>query len=267
MSDDPIAQFERELLDAARRRATSADQMSARRGLRGRLGSGLAVAASVLVVLLIAGGALLLLHESASQPDLSSQSAAVSAWAKRLAVIARPQDHADQVALYRDGNDLPHGVVAPGSVRLARRTPWGGVVLAGVVVRGENAGRFVLTTSGRSDASTVTITPARLASGRLTASVVMPKRSSRFTRVVMPVPDGTAKVRLTVGGHSETVAVVGNVAAAQLPARCCSSALSAPPMPVIAYAADGRVLHRFKATAGFVSVGSVSSDATENGGN
>jgi hypothetical protein len=266
MSDDPIGVLERELVDAACR-AASADQVSAWRGLRGRLGGGLAVAASVLVVLLIAGGAVLVLHGSASRRGLSGGSAAVSAWAKRLAVIARPQSHADQVALYRDGNDLPFGVVAPSSVRLARRTPWGGVVLAGVVVRGENAGRFVLSTSGRSNTFTVTITPARLASGRLTAMVVMPERSSRFTRVVMPVPDGTAKVRLTVGGRSETVAVVGNVVAAQLPARCCGSAVSAPSIPVVAYAADGRVLRRFEASAGLVSVGNVSSDATENGGN
>jgi hypothetical protein len=264
MRDDPIAQLERELIGAARRRATSADQVSARRGLRGRLGGAVAVAASVLVVVLIAGGALLV-HGSTSRRGLSDQSAAVSAWAKRLAVIARPQNHADQVALYRDGNDLPYGVVQPGSVRLTRRTPWGGIVLAGVVVRGENAGRFVLSTSDRTSTVTVTITPARLASGRLTAMVVVPKRSSRFTRVVMPVPDGTAKVRLAVGGRSKTVPVIGNVVAAQLPARCCSSALSAPRIAVIAYASDGSVLRRFDATAGFLSVGNESNNDTEIG--
>src|ERR1700761_5321411 len=145
MTDDPVGLLEQELLGAARRRAvvSASDELAARRAVRRRWPGALAVAASILVVVVVAGGALLALREG-GRSGRPSAAAVVAPWAGRLAVIRRPQSRTDQVALYRNGNDLPPGVVDPGSVRSARRTPWGAPVLLGVNVRGRDRGRLVL---------------------------------------------------------------------------------------------------------------------------
>jgi hypothetical protein len=252
VTDDPITLLERELLDAARRRAVPVaepDSLAARRGLRRRLPGALAVAASVLVVVVVAGGALLALRHGPGR-GRPTATRLVAPWAQRLTVLRRPQSHADQLMLYRDGNDLPPGIVAPGSVRYARRTPWGAPVLLGVKARGPQRGQLVLAMPTWSSILQVTLSGSRFDAGRGTVVVVGPKRASgqRVTRVVLPVGDGIDKVGVELGnGTPHTGQVVGNVAAIQIPSRCCTVHPFAH-ISAVGYGPGGDVVRRWRPT-------------------
>lgn len=251
MSDDPIALLERELLDAARRRARAADgdDVGRRRTLRRRVPGALAVAASVLLVVVIAGGALLALR-SGGRSGRQSAAALVAPWADRLATLRRPQDRLDQLELYREGDILPTGVVDPGSVRFARRTPWGAPVLLGVQVRGGHRGQLVLSMPTWS--STVQLSPGirGLSTGHGTVAVVGPKRGrgAAVTRIVLIAGDGIARVSVRLaGGPARSGPVVGNVGAVELPQRCCSVHF-ADRISVTGYGPTGRVVRRWRPT-------------------
>src|SRR6202000_1698987 len=137
--------------------------------------------------------------------------------AGRLAVFRRPQSRTDQVALYRNGNDLPPGVVDPGSVRSARRTPWGAPVLLGVNVRGRDRGRLVLGVPTHSNIVQLSVSLEELVTGRGTVAVIGTKAA---TRVVFVAGDGIARVRVALaGGASRTGRAIGNVAPVPLPTR------------------------------------------------
>ncbi len=134
MSEDPITVLERELLEAARRRAAE-QQYKGRRMTAGRLVRGFGPAIAVAITLAIGAGALLLLgghkQSTARNPSVPSAASAVPGRRQLLEIISvlrRPQTKADL-----NLNVLPRlsrGLIAAGTpdlslVRFATRTPWG----------------------------------------------------------------------------------------------------------------------------------------------
>lgn len=176
----------------------------------------LVVAAVVVAVLLLTSG---------SGADASSR--------LPLSVFARPQTGADRAAYARARAGLLKGVgdVSAGSVRMARMTPWGQPVLL-ALGRGESASQPATVFSVAWDGEVV---GAPLSSVAGTGWALEASRGGAyyapagvrapapFTRIVVLVPNGVARIRFAYpeGGPTRTVPVIGNVAAVQFPRPCC----------------------------------------------
>lgn len=278
MRDDPITLLERELVDAARRRAVVADERAgssheprgpwpALRPARRRrsLGSFTAVMLSGLAVA-IALGALLALH--GHEPPARPAPAAHQVVPGRrqlidiLAVLRRPQAKADLrspaiARLLAHGPELP-GMLGTADLSLVRRaavTPWGsGVFLIPVKPspqsRGAEAISLFVDSGGGCCATAADIErygeTTTEGAGRSFAG------GSTQSRLVTVVPDGVRRVvfyfspqAIPAGGpvyrqDLEVAAWVhGNIAAVQVPRQCCAGGPAQ-----IWQGADGRVIKR-----------------------
>jgi hypothetical protein len=270
--DDPIALLERELLDAAHRRAVPMDEPSheprgpwphasrpARR--RSSLGAFAAVALAGAAVA-VALGALVSLHgRSASTPNRPSAAAQPSSRQQLidiLGVLRRPQTPADLRILSQLTPPPPFfGTPDRSLIRFATTTPWG-ERLYFVPTTARRAGKRIeqlseFSTQGGGGAGT----PASIEAGQEIGTEG--GGGIRGTRVTLVVPDGVAKVefvlpRQPIPGqygapiypHSlaVTTAVHGNVAAVQVDRQ------SGIPFPMIWYGADGHVVKRIGNLAG-----------------
>jgi hypothetical protein len=279
MRDDPIATLERELIDAARRRAQPEAVVPARRR-RGSLGAFAAVVLSGVAVA-IALGAIVSLHGQKASPPRPAAAAAPIPGRRQLidilAVLRRPQTPADlnpaivsrlsgtPLIAVRGEPDLP-------LVRLATTTPWGEKLYL-VPFRPPTAAdlaavarRFPgLASRPSSRSETVGIMSMGAGGGGADAAGVeaggvmeMDGAGRSFaggstqTRYILLVPDGVARVEfyfppraIAVGGpvyhHSlaVTVTVHGNIAAVQVDRQCCAGQPA-----LIWYGADGRVIRQ-----------------------
>ncbi len=272
MRDDPIALLERELLDAAHRRAVPIDEPSheprgpwphasrpARR--RSSLGAFAAVALSG-AAMAVALGALLSLHgRSAPTPTRPSAAARPSSRQQLidiLGVLRRPQTPADLRILSQLTPPPPFfGTPDRSLIRFATTTPWGErlyfVPMTARRARRQVERLSVFSTQGGGGASTATQIEAGQEIGTEGGGGI------RGTRVTVVVPDGVARVAFVlprqpqpgqfgapVYRHSLTVpvAVHGNVAAVQIDRQ------SGIPFPMIWYGADGHVVKRIGNLAG-----------------
>jgi hypothetical protein len=270
MSDDPIAVLERELVDAARRRA------SVRPGGRRRLNIGaLAAAALVAVTLAVAGGALILLagHQRPSATTATDRSR--QQLIDILAVLRRPQTKADlNPRILSQSASIPmQGSPDVPLVRFATTTPWGEKLylvptkpptvkqlnilglpprlIERLRARGETLSVFSPQGGGgTSDAAAI---EAGDAIGTEGAGHSFAGGSSQ-TRFILVVPNGVAKVEFMLPRQSSpgandpriyphslgvTARVHDNIAAVQV-----NRETDGPSAPMVWYSADGRVLKR-----------------------
>lgn len=277
MRDDPIALLERELVDAAHRRAVVLDEPDtssheprgpwpyasrpARR--RSSLGAFAAVALSGAAVA-VALGALVSLHgrSAASTPNRPPAPAATSSSRRQLidilGVLRRPQTPADLRILSQLTN-VPVQVGTPDRplIRYATTTPWGEklyFVPTSAVMGGRRVEELsVLSSQGGSGGARVAEIEAGQEIGTQGGAGI------RGTRVTVVVPDGVASVKLIlprqplpgqygapIYPHSlaVTTPVHGNVAAVQVGRQ------SGIPFPMIWYGADGHVVKRIGNLAG-----------------
>ena len=247
MNDDPIALLERELVEAARRRADS--RPSRRPFGHGRIIGGLAAGAVLAVTLVITGGALILLggyHRAVSS------SRAVSGRQQLVDVIRalrRPQTSADLhspavarlLSRYNPSREPWDSWGAP-DLRLIRRatvTPWGeGVFL--IPVKPTSARRqegLLWATPGFMDCCATAadmrtqgfVNNAGQATGRTVG------RGKALDRFIAVVPDGVAKVQL----RHLVMPVHDNVAAAQANGKL----VGATPV-MFWFGPDGEVIRR-----------------------
>lgn len=223
MNDDPIAVLERELVEAARRRA---DSRRSRRlfGLR-RMVGGLATGAVLAVTLLIAAGALILLggHHRAR-----TSTRAIAGRHQLVGVIGalrRPQTSVDLhsptiarlLSAYNPSREPWDSWGAPDLplIRRAAVTPWGqGVFLIPVKpTSGRRQEGLLWSTSSFTDCC-ATAADMRAQGFVNNAGQAMRRtvgHGEAIDRFVAVIPDGVAKVQL---GHL-VMAVHNNVAAAQ----------------------------------------------------
>jgi hypothetical protein len=267
--DDPITLLERELVDAARRRAVVLDEPSheprgpwpsalrpARR--RSSLGAFAAVVLSGLA-LVVALGAVVSLHGRSSSPTRPAASAKLSSRQQLidiLGVLRRPQTPAD-LRILSQLMHLPPFMGTPDRslVRFASTTPWGEKL-------------YFVPTTGRRDGEQLSLFSTQGGGGAGDAKSIEAGQGIgtqggsgiRGTRVTLVVPDGVAWVSFVfprqpqpgqfgapVYPHSLTVPTVvhGNVAAVQVDRQVFPSTF-----PMIWYAADGHVLKRIGDLAG-----------------
>jgi hypothetical protein len=280
MSEDPIAVLERELVDAARRRA------SVRPERRRRLNIGaLAVAALVAVTLAVAGGALILLAGHKRPAASTATNRSRQQLIDILAVLRRPQTKTDldpELLRQLSRNRLLglHGTPDRPLIRLAAVTPWGEKVFLvpmkpltasatsslqgrhplsrrlplGLAQRTGETLAVYFTDANGSGGRSCCNTAGRIEAGSDGPGIegFRPAHGSGYTRLTSVVPDGVAKVVFNLprqGGaeapvykHTLTVAtqVHGNVAAVQVARQCCSG-----PIPTIWYGTNGQVIKRF----------------------
>jgi hypothetical protein len=274
--DDPIALLERELLDAAHRRAVLLDEPDASshepRGprpqasrparRRSSLGAFAAVALSGAAVA-VALGALVSLHgRSASTQTRASAPAAPSSARRQLidilGVLRRPQTPADLRILPQLTNvSTQVGIPDRPLIRYATTTPWGEklyFVPTSTVMAGQRVEELsVLSSQGGSGGARAAEIEAGQEIGTQGGAGI------RGTRVTVVVPDGVASVKLVlprqpfpgqygapIYPHSiaVTTAVHGNVAALQIDRQ------SGIPFPMIWYGPDGQVVKRIGNLAG-----------------
>jgi len=267
--DDPIALLERELVDAARRRAVAVDEHegssheprgpwpSVPRPARRRSSLG-AVAAVVLpgVAVVVALGALVVLHGGKTPAPVARAHAAAVPGRQQLidslGVLRRSQTPAD-LRILSQLTPPPSFFGTPDRslIRFATTTPWG-ERLYFVPLSARTAGRRVeqlsiFSTQGGGGASTAAEIEAGQEIGTEGGGGI------RGTRITVVVPDGVARVAFVlprqpspgqygapIYPHSltATAAVHGNVAAVQIDRQ------SGIPFPMIWYAADGQVVKR-----------------------
>jgi hypothetical protein len=275
--DDPIALLERELLDAAHRRAVAVDERDASshepRGpwplasrparRRSSLGAFAAVALSGAAVA-VALGALVSLHgRSASTPSRPAPPAASSSPRRQLTdilgVLRRPQMPADLRILSHLTPPPPFfGTPDRSLIRFATTTPWGEklyFVPMTAVTGGRQVERLsVFSTEGGGGAGTPALIEAGQEIGTEGGGGI------RGTRLTLVVPDGVVKVAFVlprqpspeqygapVYPHSQTltVPVHDNVAAVQV-----ARSIPAGQLPMIWYGSDGHVVKRIGDVAG-----------------
>jgi hypothetical protein len=266
--DDPITLLERELVDAARRRALVLDEPSheprgpwpsvprpARR--RSSLGAVAAVAFSALAVV-VALGALVALHGRPSSPSRPAASAKPSSRQQLidiLGVLRRPQTPAD-LRILSQVTHVPLFLGTPDRslVRFATTTPWGEKLFFVPMTGRRGEQLSVFSDQGGGGAGDARSIEAGEGIGTQGGSDIP------GTRITLVVPDGVNRVSFVfprqpqpgqfgapVYPHSLTVATVvhGNVAAVQVDRQVFPSTL-----PMIWYAADGQVLKRIGDLAG-----------------
>lgn len=279
MRDDPIALLERELVDAARRRAVVADDRAGSDEPRGawpmlpgpvRRRSSLGAFAAVVLsglALVVALGALVSLHGRGGGAASSRPAApAASSPSRRqliatLGVLRRPQTAADLRILPQVSDlHLPLRVASPDRplVRYATTTPWG-EKLYFVPMRAITAGRHVeqlsvFSPQGGGGGGGV----AQIEAGQEVGSEG--GAGIRGTRLTLVVPDGVATVKFVlprqpdpeqygapIYPHSVTVPAVvhDNIAAVQVDRN-----VTLPGLPMIWYAGDGHVVKRIGNLAG-----------------
>jgi hypothetical protein len=274
--DDPITLLERELVDAARRRAVVVDEREgssheprgpwptlrpARR--RRPLGAFVAVVLSGLAVV-VALGALVALHGRTPSSPAKPQAPAASYASRQqlidtLAVLRRPQVPAD-LRILSQVTHLPPFVGTPDRslIRLASTTPWG-EKLYFVPTRAVTAGRRLELLSVFSRQGGGGGVPAALIdSGQEIGTEG--GGGIRGTRVTLVVPDGVAKVDFVLPRQpfpnqygapiypdslNVTAPVHGNVAAVRVDRNIAPGTL-----PMIWYAPDGHVVKRIGNLAG-----------------
>jgi hypothetical protein len=275
MREDPITALERELVEAARRRATGR-----RRRRRVNL-SGFPAAVLVAVTVAVAAGALILLGGH-TRPPVTAAVPGRQQLIDILGVLRRPQTKADlalpilrdlsrgPIAARRGTPDLP-------LVRFATTTPWGEKLyfvptkpptaqqlarfarqhpafapfIARRLARGETLG--VLSSRGGSGGGNAAAIEAGYSlqtdgAGRSFAG------GSTQTRLILVVPDGVAKVVFVLGrqlaggtpgapiyAHSLSVSVPvhDNLAAVQVNRECCNGQI-----PMLWYGAHGQIIKR-----------------------
>ena len=256
MIDDPITLLERELLDAARRRAEAPAS-----GARGA-GTLIALAASLLVTLAVAGAILATHdaspgHRAAEQPALNPTDQRLVAI---LGVLRRPQTAQDRRMLRQSRVlDSPSGgPVIAATARLATITPWGSrvlLVLRAAAPRGSGFGPMTAGLDFEADhgggccATRAVLVRHGMVSLKGAGHAYAGGATAQ--RVYVVVPDGVARVTFISPARRgrlhgvayprplrETVAVHGNVAAVQWQRPCCDT----PAM--IWTAADGHVIRR-----------------------
>ncbi|HET6866338.1 MAG TPA: hypothetical protein VFH80_10455 [Solirubrobacteraceae bacterium] len=265
MRDDPITLLERELVDAARRRAMVVDEPSheprgpwpalrpARR--RSSLGAFAAVVLSGLAVV-VALGALVSLHGRSASPARPTASAKPSSRQQLidiLGVLRRPQVPAD-LRILSQVTHLPQFVGTPDRAltRFATTTPWG-EKLYFVPMRAVMAGRHVeqlsvFSLQGGGGAGTAASIDAGEGIGTQGGGGIP------GTRVTLVVPDGVARVAFVlprqpfpgqygapIYPHSLTVTAAArdNVVAVRIDRN-----VPGVQFPMIWYAADGHVIKR-----------------------
>lgn len=276
MRDDPITLLERELVDAARRRAVVLDEREGssheprgpwpalrparRRSSLGALG---AVAASALAVV-VALGAVVALHGRTSSSPPRPPAHATSSSSRQqlidiLGVLRRPQTPADLRILSQLTPPPPFfGTPDRSLIRFATTTPWGEKLYFVPTTEG-TAGRQAerlseFSTQGGGGGGTA----ARIEAGQEIGTEG--GGGIRGTRVTVVVPDGVAKVAFVlprqpnpeqygapVYSHSlaVTVPVHDNVVAVQI-----DRSIPAGPLPMIWSAADGHVIKQIGDVAG-----------------
>jgi len=251
MNDDPIALLERELVEAARRRAAS-HRSRPPFGL-GRIVGGLAIAAVLAVTLVIAAGALVLLggHRQAASPTgaVSGRQQLVDV----VAVLRRPQTSADlhSPAIARLLSTY-HGRLEPGwgapdrpLIRRAIMTPWGqGVFLIPVKPAGGRGQEgLAWATGGFIDCCATAADVKRFGEVNNAGQVNgrTGRRGGAIDRFVAGVPDGVAKVQL----GQLVMPVHANVAAAQ----ANGNLVGATPV-MLWFGPDGNVIRRIGDMAG-----------------
>ena len=277
MREDPITLLERELVDAARRRAGVADEREgssheprgpwpalrpARR--RSSLGAVAAIVASALAVVVVALGAVVALHGRTSSTATRPPAHAASSSSRQglidiLAVLRRPQTPADLRILSQLAHLPPFiGTADRSLVRFASTTPWGEKLYFVPMTAREGGRRVerlsVFSLQGGGGANTA---------GRIEAGQEIGTEGGggiRGTRVTVVVPDGVAKVAFVlprqpnpqqygapVYSHSLTVTVPvrDNVVAVQV-----DRSIPQGPLPMIWSAADGQVIKLIGDVAG-----------------
>lgn len=282
MTDDPIAVLERELVDAARRRA------SGRPRSRRRLSVGaLASAALIAVALAVAGGAVIVLRGHKRPAATTATDRPRQQLIDILAVLRRPQTKADRS--YPKNITRPRPAMAFGGgapdiplIRYATTTPWGERLffvpikpptpdqiaasvnqfprrlrrqaardIARQAARGETLGVFS-SSGGGGDASAGDI-KAGYSLGTEGAGRSFAGGSTR-TRLILVVPDGVAKVvfvlprRPAAALHGAPVYKhslrVPVLVHDNVAAVQVDRQLPSGRPPMIWYAADGRVIKR-----------------------
>jgi hypothetical protein len=257
MIDDPIALLERELVEAARRRADS-HGMRRQSGLR-RFGGGLAIAGTLAVGVAVAAGALVLLrdHHPAVRPTPAISATHGVNGRQRLigiiAVLRRSQRFADLHApAIAQLLSSYHGRLEPGwgvpdrpLIRRATVTAWReGVFLIPVKPAGGRGQEgLAWATGGFIDCC---VTAAELKTfGEVDNAGQVNSRNGRsreaIDRFVVVVPDGVAKVKL----GRLVMTVHDNVAAAQAKGNL----VGASPM-MVWYGPGGNAIRRIGFVAG-----------------
>jgi len=261
MRDDPVALLERELVDAARRRAQPAPAAGTpplARRRRGSLGAFAAVALSGVAVVVALGAIVSFRGHPASAPRAAHQPAAVTPGRQQLidilGVLRRPQTKADLSWWLRQASP-GMATVGTADVALIRRvgvTPWGsGILLIPMKRRGLAEGIDLEVDSGGACCATASSieTYGEMVTGGAGSAFA---GGSTQTRLTVVVPDGVARVKFVLPRQPDpsdpgapiypsvltvSAPVHENVAAVQVKRECCGAGVA-----LIWLAADGRVI-------------------------
>ena len=276
MNDDPIAVLERELVNAARRRASQRP-----RDRRWLSVSTFATAALIAVTLAIAGGALILLggHKRPMTPAAADTSR--QQLIDIIGALRRPQTKADLSLSILSSLEKPPLVLLRGKpdlplVRLATTTPWGEKLyfvpmkpptarqlaslgqrlispklIASLRSRGETLGLFSSQGGGGGGGAASIEGGYGLQTQGAGHSFA---GGSTQTRLILVVPDGVARVQFVLPRQSSpgtngapiyrrsltvTAVVHDNIAAVQVNRQTDGGSV-----PMIWYSSDGRVIKR-----------------------
>ncbi len=259
MTDDPIAVLERELVNAARRRASGRPTGRLRLSV-----GGFATAALMAVTLAVAGGALVVLgghHHTTQQHPAKPSTAAASRkqLIDILGVLRRAQTPADLRSpgitrlLSRQGSGADVALI-----RRAATTPWGdGVFVIPIkpAASQQRSGERIDLEAGSGGACCAPAADIQAGHDMLSQGAGRSfAGGSTGARLVLLVPDGVAKVQFVLPRQPSrnspgspiyakplrvTVPVHGNIAAVQVKRECCAGAV-----PMIWYGPGGQVITR-----------------------